>query len=123
MSIAAMKQALEALGSCESMLPEYHQWLSDAQYELRAAIEAAEKVERVACTCADFVTNEIGYMKAFTNLPYNTDLYTTPQPAIPDGWVLVPAEPTPEMQRAMQQAEWPDEAYKAMLAAAPKEMK
>ncbi len=48
MSIQVMKQALEALGICESMLPEYHQWLSNAQYDLRTAIEAAEKVEPVA---------------------------------------------------------------------------
>jgi hypothetical protein len=43
-----VKQALDALGNCESMLPDYHQWLSDAQYELRTALQADTKVEPVA---------------------------------------------------------------------------
>lgn len=37
-----LKQALEALSNCEGMLPEYHQWLSDTQFELRKLEEAAE---------------------------------------------------------------------------------
>jgi len=72
MSIEAMKQALEALGNCESMLTEHHQWLSDAQYYLRAAIESAEKQEPVA---------EV------------SEGYCGPkQPDIPEGWQAVVSE-------------------------------
>lgn len=81
-----MKQALEALGNCESMLPEYHQWMSDAQYDLRAAITEAERQEPVAVM---WPTNIDGINAfAFTSAamseglkhPGATKLYTTPQP-------------------------------------------
>lgn len=52
-------------------------------------------------------------------------------PVIPDGWVLVPKEPTPEMREAYHQAQeecedggrlWsPDHQWKAMIAAAPQQ--
>lgn len=52
-------------------------------------------------------------------------------PVIPDGWVLVPVEPTPEMREAYHQAQgeyedvdglWsPDHQWQAMLAAAPQQ--
>ncbi|MCU3137276.1 DUF551 domain-containing protein [Enterobacter asburiae] len=52
-------------------------------------------------------------------------------PVIPDGWVLVPVEPTPDMRDAYYQAQeeyeevdglWsPDHQWKAMLAAAPQQ--
>ncbi len=62
-------------------------------------------------------------------------LYTTPQPAVPDGWKLVPVEPTEEMCKAgyMAKDKWPNHMcdnqrelhlsfseprWKAMLAAA-----
>lgn len=41
------------------------------------------------------------------------------QQALPDGWRLVPVEPTPEMLNAMQSSKWPPEQYRRMLAAAP----
>lgn len=158
MSIDAMKMALDVMREFPQTGP-----VAKAADALRAALESAQKVERVACTCADFVTNEIGYMKAFTNLPYNTDLYTAPQqptgevvvttdesgrcvavtrqdkegnilsiiweasllsqPAIPDGWQLVPVEPTSEMSSfANTGVHWQiaERIYKAMLAVAPK---
>ena len=50
-------------------------------------------------------------------------------PAVPDGWMLVPVEPTPEMRDAYHNAREeyedmdglysPDHQWKAMLAAAP----
>lgn len=55
---------------------------------------------------------------------YTIPLYTHPAP-IPEGWQLVPKEPTREMMRAFwlagpyPQEPW-IEGYKAMLAAAPK---
>ena len=52
-------------------------------------------------------------------------------PVIPDGWVMVPGEPTPDMREAYHQAQaeyedadglWsPDHQWQAMLAAAPKQ--
>ena len=126
MSIAAMKQALEALEASfdildPSMYPNEENMVAYAITALRDALEQQEKVEPVGYIWR----THAGELKFAEKTSWNcwTPVYTTPQPAIPDGWQLVPVEPTPEMQRAMQQAEWPDEAYKAMLAAAPKEMK
>lgn len=52
-------------------------------------------------------------------------------PVIPDGWALVPVEPTPDMREAYHRAQeeyeevdglWsPDHQWKAMLAAAPQQ--
>jgi len=49
------------------------------------------------------------------------EMLTTPQaqPAVPEGWKLVPVELTDEMRKATDHAESVDEAWKAMLAAAP----
>ena len=46
---------------------------------------------------------------------------TTPpaQPAVPEGWKPVPVELTDEMRKATDHAESVDEAWKAILAAAP----
>ncbi len=49
-------------------------------------------------------------------------LYTAqPAPAVPDGWKLVPVEPTEEMLRAAyrESGVYSAKAYRAMLAAAP----
>ena len=57
---------------------------------------------------------------------YGVDGYVSAQPApsVPDGWKLVPIEPTPEMLCALidganQYDSW-NEGYRDMLAAAPK---
>ncbi|HHA1753093.1 TPA: DUF551 domain-containing protein [Enterobacter kobei] len=59
------------------------------------------------------------------------DVVTGNSPVIPDGWVLVPVEPTPDMRDAYHQAQeeyeetgglWsPDHQWKAMLSAAPQQ--
>lgn len=41
------------------------------------------------------------------------------QPAVPEGWKLVPVKPTQDMKRAWVSALSPDDAWEAMLAAAP----
>jgi hypothetical protein len=51
-------------------------------------------------------------------------LYTHTQPAVPEGWKLVPIEPTHEMtEQGAQEADWyahnAYDCYKAMLDAAP----
>ena len=56
-------------------------------------------------------------------------LYAAPLPAVvqvPDGWKLVPVEPTPEMLKAAKDSTWIGGhysfmAYRAMLAAAPQQ--
>lgn len=116
MSIDAMKQALEAL---EGLRDLFYQ---DTIEALRAAIEAAEKQEPVAIAGGEYPCNVIWYAPVMAG----TKLYTRPQPAIPDGWQLVPVEPTGEMlQAAFTYLEDIDfiatGVYKAMLAAAPKQ--
>ena len=59
------------------------------------------------------------------------DVVSGNSPVIPDGWVAVPKEPTPDMREAYHQAQaeyedvdglWsPDHQWKAMLAAAPQQ--
>jgi len=62
-------------------------------------------------------------------VPVGTKLYDHPQPAaprVPEGWVLVPLDPTPEMMRAAQDnpeyrvsGDGAYRTYRAMLNAAP----
>lgn len=60
------------------------------------------------------------------NIPLEKLRYLYPHPApIPEGWQLVPVEPTARMRNAFFQAYFPGpdievKIYKAMLAAAPK---
>lgn len=54
---------------------------------------------------------------------YTIPLYTSPQlPAVPDGWKLLPIEPTPEMLNAswVHHGIYAPSVWRAMLAAAPK---
>jgi len=70
---------------------------------------------------------EAKLLKAFYDLPVGASLYAVPvaaQPSVPDGWKLVPLEPTDEMYKAWldgkgDQRNYWDDVYKAMLAAAP----
>ena len=55
---------------------------------------------------------------------WNVPLYTAPQPsAVPDGWKLVPVEPTPEMVSAAEEAHMPfgdmDIALRMAILSAP----
>jgi hypothetical protein len=142
MSMQAMKQALEALidvawdeeGYC--MNPD----LAEAADALRAAISEQEQCEPVAtklsCDPYDdrhgawFAVDDCAKLNA---LPNGIKLYTHPaQP--PEGWQLVPVEPTEEMRKQMHYAYWQtpqlpfhdrspelwNATYKAMLQAAPK---
>ena len=139
MSIAAMKQALEALGygydaaRCTAAF----ETIRAAEIALRAAIAEQEKCEPVAWTTMpeaedwNFVSgtkNPNGKMVGEWH-----PLYTHPAP-VPAGWQLVPVEPTEAMIRASHglasvvsysngQHAYIPIAYKAMIAAAPKEMK
>jgi len=140
MSIDAMKQALEALWNCTAKLESqlmrnpvilptnYKDAVAEgytAYSKLRAAIEAAEKQEPVAWLDLVKVKNGMAYATTVKITSKQTPLYATPQPAIPEGWQLVPVESTPEMVSAASRTRisatpWPVAVYKAMLAAAPK---
>lgn len=73
------------------------------------------------------VINKFGiYLEsAGLNAPVGTKLYTAPVPAVPDGWKLVPVEPTEDMLWALYgflvgQLSEPDyRRYRSMLSAAP----
>ena len=54
----------------------------------------------------------------FIELPEGTKLYTAP--TIPEGYVLVPVEPTDSMAEAWRNGDGFNGRYKALLAAAPK---
>lgn len=60
-------------------------------------------------------------------LPVGTQLYrhAQPVPVVPDGYVMVPKEPTEEMLQASyrEAAVYSPTAYRAMIAAAPQEGK
>lgn len=75
MTIQAMKQALEALE--DNGVPG----MENVKSNLRAAIEAAEKVEPVA-RCIDAAAGEYECLQETNN---GTFLYTHQQPAIPAG--------------------------------------
>ena len=113
MTIQVMKQALEEADiKCNFICYE-------AKIALRAAIEAAERQEPVAkWDETRGVADRLGLAK----IADETLLYTTPQPAIPDGYALVPVEPTPEMSCCidLSMASSITEIYQAILAAAPK---
>lgn len=145
MTIAAMKQALEALESCDTgdystghvLPPSFNERDVDAAITaLRAAIEQAEKAEPVAWQCKAKTGISTCYVYDKASAERATDLwnviplYLHPAP-VPAGWQLVPVEPTPEMIRASWDLAsvgmFPDGtkhyisiAYKAMLAASPK---
>ena len=122
--------------------------IDDAIRDLLAAITEAEKCEPVAwVTGGDCYID--GHMDCFawTTGEFTTPLYTHPQQTttekewvdglcpyclgalnpIPEGWMLVPKEPTDEMLDAARKYDWDNPTdptwggiYKVMLAAAPK---
>lgn len=123
MTIAAMKQALEALEHAGSEWKGKSNRYDRAASALRAAIAEQEKcepachaTETVCSTCNNDFRKCVGF--------------THPAP-VPAGWQLVPVEPTPEMIRASWdlagvglvehgKRAYISIAYKAMLSAAPK---
>lgn len=123
MSIDAMKQALEALRHDAS-----NEQKNAAAKNLVSAIEAAEKQEPVAWLDLVKVKNGMAYATTVKITSKQTPLYATPQPAIPEGWQLVPVEMSDETNIALgDKYGYPPYGWKAtyrrilaMLAAAPK---
>ena len=108
---------------------DYPTELRDAITALRTALEAAEKSEPVAWVAPIAIEVSSGKCSAsaWSGVKTNSHtipLYTHPAPAIPDGWCLMPKEPTEEMIDAADESLFYGKAlselYKAMLAAAPK---
>ena len=95
-------------------------------YEARLAAELEAMAEQKPVAWIDS-RNDGTYLRHLTNNPEQGDvpIYTTPQLGqIPEGWQLVPKEPTIEMKIAGDAATWwCADKYRAMLAAAPKEPK
>lgn len=146
-TIEVMKQALEALenyraffsimqdGPDDSDVAHATNYLVKASAgateritALRAEIERLESVEPVAG-----VHDESGqvspWLKHWNGDPYYKawkPLYTHPAPATPEGWQLVPKEPTAQMVEAGYSfvsdggIGYPEDIYPAMLQAAPK---
>lgn len=90
------------------------------QYE---EAEKQEPIGEVTCVFQDG-GQQVLWKQGVQPLPYSTKLYTRPAP-IPEGYVLVPKEPTGNMLDAAEDATGGEisldglaEAYKAMLTAA-----
>ena len=130
----------------ECVIADLKQQVRDAEKErdaLRAKIEAMEKQEPVAWMHetrrdSDVVTDAVkhvwGRVAVGSMAAYSIPLYTLPgaqtqpTPSIPEGWKLVPIEPTEDMLRAMtdpfiaingDNRKAFEIAYTAMLSAAP----
>ena len=125
----AMKQALEALEKSRSYIDLVH---SESKINLRTAIEQMEKAEPFGYLHINDRRMPIFHFHKSSHAD-RIPVYT--HPAIPEGFTLVPKEPTEKMQEAMLKAniyppKQPDGSvsiraqnlhiYKAMLQAAPK---
>lgn len=133
----AAKMALEALenlqGGCtdsdDGTVEAITVWCPEIIDALREALAQTEqeptawRVEDDAGVLCHFFDKEL--LNYYNKQPYRiTQLYLHPAP-IPEGWQLVPVEPTARMRNAFFQDYFPGpdievKIYKAMLDAAPK---
>lgn len=120
MTIAAMKQALEALESFAAEPPGKRVLHPEAIVitALRAAIEQAEKAEPVhyQYRYTEGVSNKLRSGEPPLEI---IPLYTHPAP-VPAGWQLVPVAYTYAMRQAFLEGNTFDERYAMMLQAALK---
>ncbi len=137
-------------------LRQFNEWRRDDDYILPqpdpreiglaidAAIEMIESAEEASALCdklADILTRTANVLKgepkplhrhSWHDLPNVAQRLVAapsaqPAPSIPEGWKLVPIEPTPEMIDAAEYVDWGDadvrgsciNAWDRMLAAAP----
>lgn len=97
--------------------------------ELEAELAAIKQQEPVRCPIGCTTECEArlhGCASECPVLPNQPPFHASPRPAIPEGWKLVPIEPTEAMQAAGCEVDCPQDGsptpwnvYKAMLAAAP----
>ena len=124
--LQAMKDALDALKFEAGFRPE--KYYEKQLINLSTAIEEMERAEPVAWSLWQPFGGHVqftGNQKLATQYGLRADvmvtpLYLHPTPTIPDGWKLVPIEPTLKMIGAAEdQADCLGDFYRAMLAAAP----
>ncbi len=108
-------QAMKRAAQCMSRMLNDGEWYNPRKIldDLFDAIEEMEKAEPVAWMSKDGSASQFAHPWVVDPKP----LYTHPVP-IPEGWQLVPVEPTQEMLDAGLIG---DARYARMLAAAPKE--
>lgn len=151
------KDGLEwAAQLAEANHPQTGDWLYDDPIALAEAIRKGPDMPELKSAFADEDDNFYSWFGRFWLENYQQNNYTTSakqmlgtmaefafragresatqagnSPVIPDGWQLVPVEPTPDMREAYHQAQaeyedadglWcPDHQWQAMLAAAPQQ--
>lgn len=109
-----------------SVPDEVRQALSRMDDEIIAELDAEESACRAAMLQdAEIVESRcsIQTASALDSLPKNAESRCSNSPVIPDGWVLVPKEPTPAMLNAawVSHGIYHASAYRTMLAAAPQQ--
>lgn len=118
--IEVLKQALEFIDCYRDETAER------LQGTLTNLIEQMEKAEPVAW----WYKNKVNSLETITQQPPDRlvnpeahriiPLYSHPAPVIPEGWKLVPIDPTEAMLSiGLQSSEYYFHLYKAMLSAAP----
>jgi hypothetical protein len=125
-----MEQALDAL---QEYIDKSIATVDARQQALIAIAALQEVIKNQGEHQAEIVQDENGYLTtqgAVSYIPNVGDKLYTSTPTIPEGWQLVPIEPTEEMLDEIAGAKWnllsPTKqaneiaAYKAMLSASPK---
>lgn len=100
--------------------------LEELQERRKADREPVAEVVSIYGDPEAFGEREIRPLVGIQQMPYGTNLYRhAQQPVVPDGYVVVPKEPTEEMLQASyrEAAVYSPTAYRAMIAAAPQEGK
>lgn len=113
-----------------------HPRLDDIAEAIRMALAAmdSEPVFTLEVSQADYKGQKLGNHFGFITLDaarnlkegsYQLYRHAQPAPVVPDGYVMVPKEPTEEMLQASyrEAAVYSPTAYRAMIAAAPQEGK
>lgn len=120
----AAEKALVVLGSATSFMSRKARDQHESVVaELRTAIQQAES-EPVGEVHSFGDTGLCDEVQLYSPLPWFTKLYTHPAPGVPDGWQLVPIEPTAEMLQAALKVATPGAlraAWARMLAASPEQ--
>lgn len=131
--MSTLKRAAELLRNPAPRDQASLEWFE--QNALAAELEAMAEQEPVAWLCGDETTGRITiWYPEDPKLPppwVQEPIYAAPQPAqrapaVPEGWQLVPEEPTHEMLSAGAGSKYEKRArnvWRDMLAAAPKEPK
>ncbi|HFN0573233.1 TPA: DUF551 domain-containing protein [Klebsiella quasipneumoniae subsp. similipneumoniae] len=117
-------EALEHLRSIVAdprLLPRRKEWISGQQYSY-VLLEEVEAIVDDACRAAILPATPVCTCPSGDgSLHWPCPVHPGNSPAIPDGYVMVPKEPTEEMLQASyrEAAVYSPTAYRAMIAAAP----